>query len=234
LFFSGLSFVGYLARRVAGRGRGYAIAGTLGGLLSSTSVTLTLSRLSRAHPSLGRELASGVLGANVVLFPRVWLACVVIEPAVAFALWPAFVAPVIIGCLLVWRGMHAQRDGSEVKVDENPLQIRAALQMALMFQIVLFGVAFANEQFGQQGLLASAAVLGLTDVDALTLSMARMSSTGMTPASTAAMAITVGIIVNTLVKLGIAMIAGRGRFRPLAGTGLAAMALALGLALYWN
>lgn len=233
LFFSGLSFVGYLARRIAGRGRGYAIAGTLGGLLSSTSVTLTLSRLSRAQPSLGRELASGVLGANVILFPRVLLACLVIEPHLAAALWPAFVAPVVIGAVLVWRGMHDQREGSEVEVEDNPLQIRAALQMAVLFQIVLFGVAFANQQFGEQGLLGSAALVGLTDVDALTLSMARMSATGVTPTATAATALTVGILVNTIVKLGIAIAFGRGRFRPLAGAGLAAMALAIAAALWW-
>ena len=54
LFFSGLSFVGYLARRAAGPGRGYALAGTLGGVLSSTSVTLTFSRLSRESPGARR------------------------------------------------------------------------------------------------------------------------------------------------------------------------------------
>ncbi len=235
LFFSALSFAGYVARRVAGRGRGYALAGVIGGVLSSTAVTLTFSRLSREQPAFGRSLAAGVMGANVVLFPRVLFATLVIEPRLAAALWPSFVAPFIIGLVLVWTGLRERPDdGVEPAPDRNPLQIRAALQMAAFFQIVLFGVAFAANAFGEQGLLGSAALLGLGDVDALTLSMARMTTTGTTLVSVAAQAVIVGVLVNTLVKLGIATTFGRGRFRPLAGTGLAVIALTLAGALYWR
>ena len=235
LFFSGLSFVGYLARRVAGPGRGYALAGTLGGILSSTSVTLTFSRLSRDHPMFGRSLAAGVMGANVVLFPRVLIAALVIEPTLAAALWPSFIAPLAVGLLLVWTGLRDSPNAAgEADADRNPLHIRAALQMAVVLQLVLFGVAFATGRFGQQGLIASAAFLGLADVDALTLSMARMATAGAVLAHVAARALTVGILANTLVKLGLAMFLGRGRFRPLAGTGLALMALTLAAAMYWR
>ncbi len=97
LFFSGLSFLGYFARRTFGKNRGYAVAGTLGGLLSSTSVTLTFARLSQSAPEAGRALAAGTLGANVVLFPRVLIASTALAPALGLALWPSFVAPVVIG-----------------------------------------------------------------------------------------------------------------------------------------
>jgi uncharacterized membrane protein (DUF4010 family) len=148
------------------------------------------------------------------------------------ALWPALVAPFVIGAVFAWIGMlRPGRDPSTTDTDKNPLQIVAALQMAVMFQIVLFGVAYAHQRFGSQGLTGSAALLGLTDVDALTVSMARVTNTGVTPADAAAFAVTLGIFVNTLVKLGIAIAFGRGRFRWMAAIGLAMIAAALGAAL---
>ena len=234
LFFSGLSFLGYIAQRVAGPRRGYAIAGTLGGLLSSTSVTLTLSRLSQDPGHSGRALAAGVLGANVVLFPRVLLATLVLAPALAVALWPAFLAPAILGVALASQGLRdEERAGSSATATPNPLQLSAAIRMALLFQIVMFGVALANRHLGTQGLYGSAALLGLTDVDALTLAMAKLVTTG-TAVEVAARALTIGILANTVVKLAIALVLGRGRFRALAVTGLSLMAVALAMAAVWR
>jgi uncharacterized membrane protein (DUF4010 family) len=228
LFFSGLSFVGFLARRAFGARRGYAIAGALGGLVSSTSVTLTFSRLSRTQPESGRMLAAGVLGANVMLFPRVLLASAVLAPTMAWALWPAFLGPVAIGLVLLARGVHDHAEETPHTDDGNPLQIGAALQMAVLFQVVLSLVSLADTWFGEAGLYASAGVLGLTDVDALTVSMAQRASAG-TPVEIAAAALTLGILANTLVKTSIALVVGRGPFRWLATLGLAAMAASLGV-----
>jgi len=233
LFFSGLSFVGYLARRAVGPGLGYAMAGTIGGVLSSTSVTLTFSRLSRNHPTIGLPLAAGVLGANAVLFPRVLVASLVLEPRLAAALWPAFIAPFAIAVLLTWTGLRGRPiNAAKPDGDRNPLQIGAALQMAALFQVVLWGVSFAESRFGTQGLFGSAALLGLADVDALTVSMARMTTTSAVVADAAARAVVIGIGVNTIVKLGIATVVGRGRFRPLAAIGLTLIAIALGVAVW--
>lgn len=232
LFFSGLSFLGFLARRAFGEHRGYAIAGVLGGLVSSTSVTLTFSRLSRQHESDERALASGVLGANLMLFPRVLLASLVLAPALAAALWPAFVVPVLMGLVLCLLGMRSTAAAMRATGPKNPLEIVAALQMAAVFQLVLFGVALAEARFGHAGLYGSAAVLGLSDVDALTVSMAQRAAAA-TPAPVAATALALGILTNTLVKTTIAVVIGRGRFRvrTAAGLGLMAIGLAVWLAL---
>jgi len=227
LFFSGLSFAGFLARRAFGPHRGYAIAGALGGLVSSTSVTLTFSRLSRSEPASGRMLASGVLGANVMLFPRVLLASAVLAPALAWALWPAFLAPVAIGLVLLARGVTTHAEGADAPADQNPLHVVAALQMAVLFQVVLSLVSWAEDWFGEAGLYASAGILGLTDVDALTISMAQRATSG-TPIEVAAAALTLGILANTIVKTAIALVVGRGPFRLFATFGLAAMAASLG------
>jgi uncharacterized membrane protein (DUF4010 family) len=240
LFFSGLSFLGYLARRTAGRNRGYAIAGTFGGMLSSTSVTLTLARLSRRQPDLGRALASGTMGANVVMFPRVLIATAVLAPALTRALWPAFVLPVIIGVVLLFRGIrdpdtaaHSSASPRPLDEDRNPLEFFAAMQMAALFQFVLYAVWLATTWLGQRGLYGSAVLLGLVDVDGITISMANLTRAG-TAADVAARALTIGVLANTIVKLGITVAIGRGRFRTLAGAGLAFMAIALGVAIYWR
>ena len=233
LFFSGLSFVGYLARRVTGPGRGYALAGTLGGIVSSTSVTLTFSRLSRVHPGLARPLAAGVMGANAVLFPRVIVASLVLAPQVAAALWPAFVLPTAVAAVLLLTSLLDRKHNASAALEKNPLQVWAALQMAALFQFVLFGLSIATTRFGVQGLLGSAAVLGLTDVDALTMAISKAAAGGTATTAYAATAITLGILVNTLVKLGLALAIGRGAYRGYVAIGLALIAAALGGALIW-
>ena len=80
LFFSALSFLGHVARRLVGPGHGYLVTGLIGGLVSSTNVTFTFARLSRGDPALERALAFGAVGANAVLYPRVLVATAVLNP----------------------------------------------------------------------------------------------------------------------------------------------------------
>ncbi len=233
LFFSGLSFVGYVLRRTVGVNRGYAIAGTLGGLVSSTSTTLTLARVSRDHPETAQALASGVMGANLMLFPRVLVSSAVLAPAMALALWPAFVPPAIVAGVLMLRSLGHPQKRVRAPQHDNPLQIWSALQMALLFQVVLFAMAFAKGHFGQSGVFASAAAIGLAEMDALTISMAHLTTQG-TAALVTSQAVVIGVLANTLTKFVIAVVIGRGRFRVLAGTGLLVMGAALASALLWR
>lgn len=231
LFFSGLSFASYVARRLIGSAQGYAVSGILGGFISSTSVTLTMSRLSQHARSAHGALASAVMGANAMLFLRVLAATAVLARPVTLVLWPSFVAPFLVGAALTAYGMRVHSAGPSKSPEENnPLQLKAAIQMALLFQVVLFIMAAFKNQFSAQGLYGSAAVLGLTDVDALTLSMARAATSG-TAVAMAAQAITIGILANTLVKLGLVLGLGRGKFRIWAGLGLLLIAAALAAAI---
>jgi uncharacterized membrane protein (DUF4010 family) len=112
----------------------------------------------------------------------------------------------------------------------NPLQLGAALQMAAIFQAVLIGLHEMQQRFGGAGLRWSAVLLGLTDVDALTASMATQSRAGLAVEAAAA-AITIGVVSNTVLKLAIAATIGRGVFRWYVAAGLAAVAAALVAAL---
>jgi uncharacterized membrane protein (DUF4010 family) len=97
--------------------------------------------------------------------------------------------------------------------------------MAAAFQVVLFLLDVVNRRFGNAGLMASAFALGLTDVDALTASMASRVAGGLA-ADVGAVAIVTGILSNSLTKLGITLAIGRGRFRVVTAIGLVAMTLA--------
>lgn len=231
LFFSGLSFAGHLARRMLGPGHGLTAAGAIGGLVSSTNVTLTFARTSREERGLAPSLAAGALAANAMLFPRVLLATAVLNLPLAVVLAPRLVPAVVVaGGAVLWT-LRRPHDGSDVPVvTGNPLKVSAALQMTALFQLVLYGVDAAREAFGALGLLASGAVLGLTDVDALTVTMAR----GAVPSlDVAARAIVVGVLANSVLKLAIALVVGDPGFRAGAGAALAAIAVSVGTGLAW-
>ena len=231
LFFSGLSFAGYLARRIAGPGHGYFVTGLLGGLISSTNTTFTFARASRAERKLELALAFGAVAANAVLYPRVLVAAAILNPAVVAPLAPLLAVPAVIGIAVALIGIR--RSPPVEAVDEttaNPLQLWGALQMAALFQAVLMVVYVVREHWGTSGVMVTAAVLGLTDVDALTISMSRDVARSVSPA-TAAAAITVGVLSNTAMKIALAAFLGSRRFGLIAAGTLAAMLAALGGAL---
>lgn len=235
LFFSGLSFGGYVARRLVGASRGYALAGLMGGMVSSTHVTLTFSRLSRDHPGLALPLAQGAVAASTVLFGRVLVAAAVLHPPLAVALAPWFVAPAMVGAATVARGLWRGTEGRlSLEAPRNPLQLGASIQMAALFQAVLFAMALSSRWLGEGGILSTGAVLGLTDVDALTLAMAKGATTGQFAAEVAARAVAVGILANTAVKTALVVALGRGRYRLVSGAALGLMGAALGAALVWR
>ena len=232
LFFSGLSFAGYIAQRLIGPNHGYPLAGLLGGMVSSTSVTLSFARLSRDHPALAVPLAQGVVAANTVLFVRVVVAAAVLSPVLALEIAPLVAAPFAIGAIGVVSGLLRDQPVEDQPAQaRNPLQLRAALEMAVLFQVVLYVVNVVAQRFGERGLLATAAIIGLTDADALTLSMAAGVGEGQLAASVAAQAVIVGLLSNTLVKAGLSGTVGEGRFRTLTILVLALMAVALVAAL---
>jgi uncharacterized membrane protein (DUF4010 family) len=77
----------------------------------------------------------------------------------------------------------------------------------------------------------SAGLLGFTDVDALVISIAK-NATAQLSSSTIAQAITIGVLANTILKLGIAVVVGIGRFRTVAGAGLCAVAAACAISIW--
>lgn len=230
LLFSGISFLSYIIRSFLGSGQGYVVAGLLGGLVSSTNVTLSFSRIRSEEPKSEIPLALGVVAASTMLYFRVVGAASFLNPALGRAILPFAIPPALVGVFFCAYGLR--RSSPPEKGDDitpNPLQFRSALYMAALFQIVLFLVGAASRQWAQAGLLAAGGILGLTDVDALVISMAHAATVDQV--STAALATASGIVANNVLKLGVAIALGRGRFRILAASGLCALGLATALAI---
>ena len=225
LLFSGLSFIGYVARRVIGTDRGYPVAGLLGGFVSSTGVAFTFARLSRQNRDFAFPLSIGVLAACGIMNLRVLAATAILKPALALALIPYLAAPFLIGAIIVVIGLKRHQEKTSVQAPSNPLQVVSALQMAVLFQVVLFAVYAVRAHWGETGVLFSGAILGLTDVDVLTISMAK-SAEGQIAIPVAAEAIAIGILSNTIMKVLLGVVIGRGRFRILTPAWLAVMAIA--------
>jgi uncharacterized membrane protein (DUF4010 family) len=245
LLFSGLNFAGYIARRIIGETHGLGVTGLLGGLVSSTAVSLNFSRRSREEPNLSLPLALGVVAACTVLLPRVYAVASVLQPALALPLLPYLIPPFLVGisiaAVALWfdRGTRdgARQDAAVHGADtdsaggpapeesrhvaglRNPLGLWSSVQMAIAFQVVLFLVAWLQDSVGSAGVLVTAAVLGLTDVDALTVSMTRLAAEPANVA-VAALAIGIGVLSNTALKTGLVVTIGASRFRARAATGL--------------
>jgi uncharacterized membrane protein (DUF4010 family) len=230
LFFSGLSFISFIARRGIGARYGYTLAGILGGFVSSTSVTLTFARASRNLAGARVPLAYGAIAASTVLFARVAVAALVLNPSLAAAALWYLLPPFALGVLIVLTGLRQTSASNAIEPPDNPLQIGAALQMAALFQVVLILVELARRTWGNVGVIVSSAVLGLTDVDALTLSMANAASSQV-PVDVAARGLAIGILSNTVLKALLALVVGSERFKWVTSGGLLVLGAGLGVAL---
>ena len=168
----------------------------------------------------------GVIAACTVLPLRVVVLTAAINPTVARNVLFYMAPPFFTGLLTVILTLR-RHDPQTIKAatPSNPLRLRTAIQMVLAFQAVLYLMGWVGQRFGASGTLASAAVVGLTDVDALIFSMVKLGGSGAF-AATAAQALAIGVLSNTLFKLGVAMVVGRGAFRAVVLFGLSALAAA--------
>jgi uncharacterized membrane protein (DUF4010 family) len=234
LIISGIGFIGYVAVRWAGPEKGWGLAGLLGGLASSTGVTLTFSRESRNTGAPGGPLAVGVVAACALVPFRVAILAGLLSPAIGREVLPLLSLPMVAGLAAILLLLRRPSEFASASGPGNPLRLGAALPMVAGFQIVLFAVDAAKAAFGSHGLLVSSALAGLLDVDALIYSMYKVGQGSSGASFLAARALAVGVLANTLLKFALAVSIGTGSFRRLAGAGLLALALAslAGLMLY--
>ena len=240
ILISALSFSGYVAVRILGQARGTALTGIFGGLVSSTAVTLAFSRRSREHEDghLGDALAAGILLAWAVMFVRILVEVLVVHaPLLGLVVGPMAVMAVlaaILGLVFLRRGSAASKQamGQELVPFTNPFSLTSAIKFAGFFAAVLLVVEVAKRTLPGQGLYAVAALAGLTDMDAITLSMATFAREGGDQA-VAANAIAIGALSNTLVKGGmvVALATVGLKRRMVVATGVVLMAGVLVLVL---
>lgn len=228
VFISGISFVGYLLNQLVDARRGIPLAGLLGGLVSSTAVTLTFTERSRREPALTQPLALGIIIAWTVMFGRVFVEVATLNLPLLAVVWQPLLAAAVVGALFCAGLYFAHRDDGEGHVSfTNPFELRSAIRFGLLYAIILLVSRAAQMFLGAGGLYLSSVLAGLTDVDAITLSMAELSqASGSLDVETAARAITLATMSNTLVKGGLVLMGGSMGLRRYLAPALALILLA--------
>jgi uncharacterized membrane protein (DUF4010 family) len=221
LLISGLSLVGYAATRWLGSDKGIALTGITGGLVSSTSVTLSFVQQSRERAGAAAHyaLASGIILAWCIMFARVITEVLVVNRALVMPLLTPFAAMEVVAGLFAWiyfrrhatSQSEAAGDGHEVAV-KNPFSLTAAAKFAFFFAAVLLVVKVVQQNLPPESMYVVAAFAGLTDVDAIALSMAESAKTG--DANVAVNAIVVAALTNTVVKCGMVMTLSAPALKP--------------------
>jgi uncharacterized membrane protein (DUF4010 family) len=213
---AGLNFFGYILVKVVGREHGFGITGLLGGLVSSTAVTLSFSQRSRTEPGLAPVLALAILLAWTVMFFRVVVEVGVVNPSLAKDLVLGMVLMGVVSlviCYLLWRRGRRSSETAEVESGNNPFELGDAVKFGLLFAVVIFVARAAQVYFGDTGLYLAGALAGLTDVDAIALSMATLAQQDPASSGAAARTIVIAVISNTMVKCGMAIWLGAPSMR---------------------
>ena len=195
---STIDFLGYVLTKLAGE-RGIVVTGLIGGLVSSTAVTATFSPLVRANPTLISEYGAGIVGASAIMFPRMaFLAGIVSLDFAKFLLIPSAIA-FSLGIFSAYQLTKRKKSRAEVSVN-NPYELSNAIKFGLFYAFILFLSRNSLKLFGDYGLYVVAAISGLSDVDAITLSVSKLFSSGEVSLISAIVAVLLSATVNTLFK----------------------------------
>lgn len=201
----GISLVGYIAARFLGQTASIWMSGILGGVISSTATTVTFSRQSRRldQPTSATLI---IMIASTVVFGRVLFEVILVAPEIVVTIWMPMAALTILMSAITL-GFRLFRplpeEISSDPIESDPTQLPTALVFGTLYAVVLFGVAAAKDQFGNAGLYVVSALSGLTDMDAITLSTARLMQEEQIDIDIGWRMIAIGFLANLVFKLGI-------------------------------
>lgn len=206
-----VSLVGYLLVRFFGEGKGYTLAGLLGGLASSTAVALSFSRKAREAPELARPLAAGIVVASTVLYARGALVLMALDGPLGRHLLPRLAALFAVGLalsLVLLNRASASRGPGPALALGNPVELGHALLLATLFGVVLLIARVAQAKLGTAGLWTVGAVGGLVDVDSVAVAAARLRQQDVVGVPVAAGAYLLATVSNLVFKGGLTLLAG--------------------------
>ncbi|MDX2018713.1 MAG: DUF4010 domain-containing protein [Deltaproteobacteria bacterium] len=221
---SAVSFAGFVAVRLWGARRGLLVTAVIGALVSSTAVTMSMAARSRMEPASARVAAAGAVVASTIMCVRVFALASAFGGPLVLHLWPPLAAMAAVGVaasVLLLRGAPTAPQGAPAAPLTNPSRFSTALAFALVYGLVGLIVRVANDLFGNKGVVAAAAISAVVDVDAISIALAQQARAAWSPVF--AVGVVVAAVMNTWVKGGIAVFAGRGAFRAQVALPLAAM-----------
>ena len=232
----GLNLAGYAAYRLMGERAGTILAGVLGGVVSSTATTVGYARLTKIQSGRDHVAVMVVWVASGIVFIRLLIEIAAVAPSLLSAAGPPMllmIAAFAVVAAVAWRS--GARSPKEMPIEpSNPTELKSAILFGVIYAVVLLLVAAAQDWAGGAGLYLAASVSGLTDVDALTLSTSRLVQTGRLDAGVGWRLIMTAAVSNLCFKLVLATFLGSRAFaRRLASLAVVAIALGVGLVLFW-
>lgn len=223
VFISGISFASYLAIKFLGAKKGIGVTGFFAGLISSTALALSFSQESKKHPGITYPFVFALLIASSAMFFRVLLVLAVLSTDLFRLLVVPFGIMGILGSLLAfsyWKKKEPNKE-AELKLQshteklESPFTLRPALKFAVVFAIILFLTKIALRYFGSEGLYLTSFLSGILDVDAITVSLAKLSEPAVS-LKIISLGIFIAAVTNTLSKGVIVFLFGNKQVaRPL-------------------
>jgi len=206
----GISVVGYFFYKFGGQKAGMVSGGLLGGLISSTATTVSYARRTR-EGALPRAAAFVIVAASAVSLFRVLVEIGVVIPKqlpemiLPLALMLLFLAGT---SLVIYRLASPQGFGEAGTPPGRPDQLRSALAFGVLYGLILLAVAFVKKEFGEPALYGLAVVSGLTDVDAITLSLSELVRQNRLEAASGWKLILMACLSNLGFKGAMAMLLG--------------------------
>ena len=207
---AGISFMGYIAIKIMGTEKGIYITGIFGGLVSSTAVSITLSKLYVVKQYFIKSFAGAIAMAYSIMYIRVLLEVFVINRELAKMIMIPYLLATLLAFLFVfylYRQSYSKQTVEKLQIDNNPLELGEALKLGLLFGIIFGSIAFFQSKFGDTGIYIVSFLSGLTDVDAITLSLSKLALDKISM-EVAINGIVIATIVNSFVKLGIVFVVG--------------------------
>lgn len=230
---SGVGFAGYVLMKRLGSGKGIGLTGLVGGLVSSTAVTLSFAHRGRRETGLAGALALGIVAAWTVMFGRVLVVVAVVNAGLLHRIAGPIVVAGMVGVVYSLFLVRASRRGEAPALEvEAPFELGPAVRFGLLYAGILIAARAAHLYLGNLGVYLSSVVAAVADVDAITLTMAELGRPGGgVESATAARAIVVAAMANTLVKGGMVIaLGGRSLRRTIAPVLLAMLVAGIGLA----
>lgn len=208
---AGISFIGYMAIKILGNKRGVYLTGIFGGLVSSTAVSITLSKLFTLEKEkiYLKNFAGGIAIASTIMYIRVLAETAVFNPDLARLLALPYISAAIVGLAFVAYLYKNEKiyKVEHIAVTNNPLELSEALKLGLLFGIIFGSIWIFQSKLGDSGVYIISFLSGLTDVDAITLSLSQLAMIKISE-STAMYGIMIATVVNSIVKLGIVFVLG--------------------------
>jgi uncharacterized membrane protein (DUF4010 family) len=226
---SGISFLGYVLIKLVGPRQGISLTGVLGGLISSTPVTLSFTQRSHKETELAKPFALAITVAWAMTYLRVMVEVATLNASLLSRLWLPLLAAAMVGLAYsAYLYLQQRTDEEEEITYSNPFELGTALKFGLLYAVVLLISKAAQVYLGDVGVYLSSFISGLPDADAVTLSMAQLSKGGGLTVTTAARAVVLGVTANTTAKGIIVLGGGSSRLRRAIMPGLVLM-LAAGI-----